>query len=372
MSGLYLHIPYCRKRCTYCDFHFSTTFDSYRAQLQSALVRELEIRAQSHQMLIQTIYFGGGTPSLLNEAELAQLFKTIRRHYIVADACEITFEVNPEDINEQQLTMWKAVGINRLSIGLQTFSNENLSWMNRAHNVQDGLHGVALAQKMGFDNISVDLIYGLPQQSLTDWSAALAQVFNLNIQHLSAYCLTVEPKTALQHLVQKKQLQPADENLQSEQFLALLDFAKKAGFVHYEISNFAKPGFHSQHNSAYWRFEPYIGIGPSAHSFNGQARRWNIANNSAYIKGVGHNEDWYQTETLTAKERRNEQILLGLRTIWGLDLSKFEANWTQKESAQIEEFARLNWLLINKESMVLTEIGKLHADGIAAALFRVD
>jgi len=372
MNGLYLHIPYCRKRCTYCDFHFSTTFESYRVQLQNALIQELEIRSQSHQIPLQTIYFGGGTPSILHRAELEQLFATIRKHYVVFDDCEITFEVNPEDINEQHLKLWKDVGINRLSIGLQTFSNENLSWMNRAHNVQQGLTGVTLAQQMGFDNISIDLIYGLPDQSLTDWSAALDQVFKLNIQHLSAYCLTIEPKTALQHLVRKKALQPANEQLQSDQFLTLLEYAKQEGFVHYEISNFSKPGFHSKHNSAYWRFEPYIGIGPSAHSFNGQARRWNVANNSAYIKGVGQNEDWYQTEILTANERRNEQILLGLRTIWGLDLSKFEANWTQKESAQIEEFARLNWLLINEKRMVLTEEGKLHADGIAAALFRVD
>jgi len=372
MSGLYLHIPFCRKRCTYCDFHFSTTFENYRSSLIRALVQELVLRSTKFNGSIQTIYFGGGTPSILNESELSLLFDTIRQHYIVAPDAEISFEANPEDITVENLTTWKSVGINRLSIGLQTFSDADLQWMNRAHLVSDGLEGIRLAQQLGFDNISVDLIYGLPGQSLAAWQASLDAVFKLGVQHLSAYCLTIEPKTTLNHLVRKKKLQPADEVLQSEQFLELLTKAKSFGFEQYEISNFCLPGLHSKHNSSYWKFLPYIGIGPSAHSFDGRQRRWNVRNNTIYTKGVGKNEMWYETEQLSANEYRNEQILLGLRTAWGLDLNALKAGFTVKENAQIEEFARLNWLTLADHKMILTEEGKLHADGIAAALFRLD
>ncbi len=372
MSGLYLHIPFCRKRCTYCDFHFSTTFENYRGSLISALVQELVLRSTMSNSSIQTIYFGGGTPSILNESELRLIFDTIRQHYIVAPDAEISFEANPEDSTVENLTTWKSVGINRLSIGLQTFSDADLQWMNRAHLVSDGLEGIRSAQQLGFDNISVDLIYGLPGQSLAAWQASLDAVFKLGVQHLSAYCLTIEPKTALNHLVRKKKLQPADEVLQSEQFLELLTKAKSFGFEQYEISNFSLPGLHSKHNSSYWKFLPYIGIGPSAHSFDGHQRRWNVRNNTIYTKGVGKNETWYETEVLSENEYRNEQILLGLRTSWGLDLNALKAGFTAKENAQIEEFARLNWLTLADHKMILTEEGKLHADGIAATLFRLD
>jgi oxygen-independent coproporphyrinogen-3 oxidase len=372
MSGLYLHIPFCRKRCTYCDFHFSTTFENYRQDLINALVLEVALRSKPSVGPIQTIYFGGGTPSILSKTELAQIFAAIHAHYIIVEDCEISFEVNPEDINLENLAAWKASGINRLSIGLQTFSDADLQWMNRAHLVSDGLKGIKLAQQLGFDNISVDLIYGLPGQTLDAWEASLAAVFELRVQHLSAYCLTIEPKTALNHLVHKKKLQPADEVLQSEQFLALLNKAKRFGFEQYEISNFSLPGFHSKHNSSYWKFLPYIGIGPSAHSFDGKHRRWNVRNNTAYTKSVGKNDNWFECEILTENECRNEQILLGLRTTWGLDLTTLKEAFTAKENAQIEEFARLNLMKLTDQKMILTEEGRLHADGIAAALFRLD
>jgi oxygen-independent coproporphyrinogen-3 oxidase len=336
------------------------------------LVQELVLRSTTSKSVIQTIYFGGGTPSILTESELRLLFTTIKQHYIVAPDAEISFEANPEDINPESLTTWKSLGINRLSIGLQTFSDADLQWMNRAHLVNDGLEGIKLAQQLGFDNISVDLIYGLPGQSLAAWQASLDAVFKLGVQHLSAYCLTVEPKTALNHLVRKKKLQPADEVLQSEQFLALLTKAKTFCFEQYEISNFSLPGLHSKHNSSYWKFLPYIGIGPSAHSFDGSERRWNVRNNTIYTKCVGKNEQWYETEVLSANAYRNEQILLGLRTVWGLDLTALKEAFNRKENAQIEEFARLNWLTVADQKMILTEEGKLHADGISAALFRLD
>ncbi len=372
MSGLYLHIPFCRKRCTYCDFHFSTTFENYRSSLIAALVRELILRSPESISPLQTIYFGGGTPSILTIEELGLIFEAIHYHYQVTSDCEISFEANPEDINPENLAAWKALGMNRLSIGLQTFSNEDLLWMNRAHQVKDGLEGIKLAQNLGFDNISVDLIYGLPGQSLAAWEASLAAVFKLRVQHLSAYCLTIEPKTALNHLVRKKKLQPADEVLQSAQFLSLLDKSKTFGFEQYEISNFSLQGFHSKHNSSYWKFEPYIGIGPSAHSFDGKKRRWNVRNNTIYIKNVGKNESWFESEFLSENEYRNEQILLGLRTIWGLDVRTLKSTFTTKEKAQIKEFALLGWLSWEKDQIALTQEGKLHADGIAAALFRLD
>jgi oxygen-independent coproporphyrinogen-3 oxidase len=372
MSGVYLHIPFCRKRCTYCDFHFSTTFESYRSDLLAAIAKELDLRASEAYGELQSVYFGGGTPSILSFGELEELFKHIHENYKLATDCEITFEVNPEDISADNLRFWKDVGINRLSIGLQTFTDSDLQWMNRAHQVKDGLDGIRLARQVGFENISVDLIYGLPGQSLSAWQKSLEAVFELQIQHFSAYCLTIEPQTALHHLVSKKKLQPAEETLQSDQFLHLIEHARVNGFEQYEISNFALPGFHSRHNSSYWKFQPYIGVGPSAHSFDGKSRRWNIRNNTLYTQGVGKTDSWFEVEDLSDNERRNEQILLGLRTKWGLDEALLSSNWTQKESAQIDAYARLNLLLKVDGRIVLTEQGKLQADGIAAALFRVD
>ncbi len=372
MSGLYLHIPFCRKRCTYCDFHFSTTFENYRTDLIAALGQELYFRKNESQSALRSIYFGGGTPSLLHEKELQSIFKEIHQHYELTKDCEITLEANPEDINEANLMAWSLVGINRLSIGLQTLSDGDLQWMNRAHSVQDGIRAIALAQRFGFENISVDLIYGLPGLSLDFWKHTLKSVLELGIQHLSAYCLTVEPKTALNYMVRTKKLQPANEVLQSDQFMELVNQAQMHGFEHYEISNFSLPGLHSKHNSSYWQFLPYIGVGPSAHSFDGKMRRWNIRNNTQYIRGVGKNDKWFDCEILTPNELRNEQILLGLRTKWGLDLNRFSTHWTKKESAQILQFARLNWIKVQGSTLLLTDLGKLHADGIAAALFRLD
>ena len=372
MSGIYLHIPFCRKRCTYCDFHFSTTFESYRGALLDAIILEIQLRSSELKGPAQTIYFGGGTPSLLSKEELSMLFAALHAHVALDSNAEITLEANPEDISEANLLAWKQLGINRLSIGIQTLSDQTLSWMNRVHGVQEALSAVRLAQKLGFDNISVDLIYGLPNLDNKQWEQAIEQVLNLEVQHLSAYCLTVEPKTALNHLVRKKKLQPADETQQSEQFLRLLALANQKGFEQYEISNFSLPGFHSRHNSSYWDFKPYVGIGPSAHSFDGQTRRWNVRNNTTYTKGVGKNENWFEVERLSSNEQRNEQILLGLRTKRGLDTGKLASVWTQKENAQIEEFARLGWLKQDQEMLILTDLGKLHADGIAADLFRID
>ncbi|MEN9699265.1 MAG: radical family heme chaperone HemW [Bacteroidota bacterium] len=372
MGGLYVHIPFCRKRCTYCDFHFSTTFENYRSALIGALCLELKNRASESTGPLQTLYFGGGTPSLLRAPEWQQLFDQLHQSYLLEATSEITIEANPEDLNLENLMLWRSLGINRLSIGIQSFENENLKWMNRAHAATDAVLGVKRAQECGFSNISVDLIYGLPGQQLSHWKQELETLRKLQVQHLSAYCLTVEPKTALNYLVRRKKLQAADELIQTAHYQYLLEWAEANGFEHYEISNFSTPGHQSKHNRSYWQFKPYIGIGPSAHSFDGKSRRWNVRNNTHYIRSVGKTNDWFERELLTKNERWNEQLLVGLRTKWGVMLSDLEGPFTAAEQATIEAYSKQDLLVKTPTQLFLTERGKWQADGIAAALFRVD
>ena len=375
MAGIYVHIPFCKKRCSYCDFHFSTTFSSYREKLIAAICLELEIRkTELVDVPVETIYFGGGTPSLLTKEELAAILSAIHTHFEVSVNSEITFEVNPDDASEENLSTWKELGINRLSIGLQSFQETDLAWMNRSHSTQQGETAVRLAQAHGFDNISIDLIYGLPALSNEQWLSHLNRALSLNVQHISSYCLTIEPKTALNDFVAKGKLSRPTEDQQSEQFDLLVQTLRQSGFEHYEISNFAKDQKYAKHNSSYWNFTPYVGVGPSAHSFNGHQRRWNVANNTKYYKEVGKNEDWFELETLSASEKWNEYFLTGLRTKWGIlkrsisDLGGFNAT----ELKQLETYLRTDLMLENQENYVLTEKGKLQADGIAASFFRLD
>ena len=375
MAGIYVHIPFCKKRCSYCDFHFSTTFSSYREKLIAAICLELEIRkTELVDVPVETIYFGGGTPSLLTKEELAAILSAIQTHFEVSVNSEITFEVNPDDASEENLSTWKELGINRLSIGLQSFQETDLAWMNRSHSTQQGETAVRLAQAHGFDNISIDLIYGLPALSNEQWLSHLNRALSLNVQHISSYCLTIEPKTALNDFVAKGKLSRPTEDQQSEQFDLLVQTLRQSGFEHYEISNFAKDQKYAKHNSSYWNFTPYVGVGPSAHSFNGHQRRWNVANNTKYYKEVGKNEDWFELETLSAAEKWNEYFLTGLRTKWGIlkrsisDLGGFNA----AELKQLETYLSTDLMLENQENYVLTEKGKLQADGIASSFFRLD
>ena len=375
MAGIYVHIPFCKKRCSYCDFHFSTTFSSYREKLIAAICLELEIRkTELVDVPVETIYFGGGTPSLLIKEELAAILSAIQTHFEVSVNSEITFEVNPDDASEENLSTWKELGINRLSIGLQSFQETDLAWMNRSHSTQQGETAVRLAQAHGFDNISIDLIYGLPALSNEQWLSHLNRALSLNVQHISSYCLTIEPKTALNDFVAKGKLSRPTEDQQSEQFDLLVQTLRQSGFEHYEISNFAKDQKYAKHNSSYWNFTPYVGVGPSAHSFNGHQRRWNVANNTKYYKEVGKNEDWFELETLSAAEKWNEYFLTGLRTKWGIlkrsisDLGGFNA----AELKQLETYLSTDLMLENQENYVLTEKGKLQADGIASSFFRLD
>lgn len=375
MAGIYVHIPFCKKRCTYCDFHFSTTFSTYREKLIQAICLELSLRSSElTNVPIQSLYFGGGTPSLLTAEELQSIVHSVRLNYQLLEHAEITFEVNPEDANVDNLKAWKEAGINRLSIGLQSFQASDLSWMNRSHSTDEGEMAVRMAQEQGFDNISIDLIYGLPDLSNEQWLHHLERALQLNVQHISAYCLTIESKTALEHFVNNGKLKRPTEDQQGEQFDFLVRTLKQAGFEQYEISNFAKDQKYARHNSSYWNFTSYVGVGPSAHSFNGNQRRWNIANNSKYYQQVGKDDDWYEEETLSPTEKWNEFFLTGLRTKWGVLKENMEdlGGMTADEQKLLTTYVETGFIFEEADRLILTEKGKLQADGIASAFFRLD
>lgn len=375
MAGIYVHIPFCKKRCSYCDFHFSTTFSSYREKLISAICVELTLRKDElKDEPIKTIYFGGGTPSLLTMEELSQIMEFIQANYDMSRLSEITFEVNPEDASTENLLAWKKLGINRLSIGLQSFQESDLRWMNRAHTIDQGIEAVRRAQKLGFSNISIDLIYGLPGLSNEQWMEHLDRAISLKVQHISSYCLTIEPKTVLKHQVDKGKLVNPSEEQQSEQFEILVRTLHDAGFEQYEISNFAKDGNYAQHNSAYWTLTSYIGVGPSAHSFNGAVRRWNVANNTSYYQQVGKNNHWFEEELLSISAKWNECFLTGLRTKWGVSKEKIEefGGFEPDEEMQLANYISSGLMQEKEKCFTLTEKGKLQADGISASFFRLD
>ncbi len=373
MAGIYVHIPFCRKRCSYCDFHFSTTFSKYRGELISAINREIELRKNELNASIETIYFGGGTPSLLTKEELSSILETIHQSFDFKKDVEITLEVNPEDVTEKTTSYWKNLGVNRISIGLQSFKESDLKWMNRAHDLDQGFYAVELLKKQGFKNISVDLIYGLPGLTLKEWEQHLCQVIALDIQHISAYCLTVEKRTALNHFVKTGKLKTPSDDTQSEQFTLMLRILAQNGFLQYEISNFAKPEFESKHNSSYWQNKPYLGVGPSAHSFDGETRRWNVSNNTYYYKNVGKNDSWFEAEILTKHDQWNELFLTGLRTTWGVSkitLTEFGI-LSDSEKKNLDTLINSGDLFETETAFVLTEKGRLKADGIAASFFRI-
>lgn len=371
MAGIYIHIPFCKQACTYCDFHFSTTFDKYRSALIEAILQELEQRKDYlDSERIETIYFGGGTPSLLIGLELKSILSKINSIYNVDDYAEITLEANPDDISIERLQEWKKLGVNRLSIGLQSFLQSDLDWMNRAHTAEESENAVKLAKEFGF-SLTVDLIYGLPERSLEEWKSNIDKLISLAPNHISAYCLTVENKTVLSNWVEKGKIDPASEDEQAEQFLLLLEVLEKAGYQQYEISNFAKEGEYSKHNSNYWKGVSYLGVGPSAHSFNGESRRWNVANNRKYIDGVASTKEYSESEILTPKDRFNEAVMTGLRTIWGVNMDDLRWHHCTNKlfDNRLEEFKNEGLLEINKSNIILTKKGKLQADYIASELF---
>ncbi len=370
MAGIYIHIPFCKSACHYCNFHFSTSL-RYKPELLNALAKEIVLqRPYLSGESLETVYFGGGTPSLCTVEELQTLVRTIRENYTVTTDAEVTIEVNPDDITTEKLEGWKAAGVTRLSIGLQSFFEEDLRWMNRAHTAEQAKQTLELALTY-FPNITIDLIYGVPGLTDEKWKVNIDTALSLGIPHLSCYALTVEPKTPLDKLIRTQQREPVDPDKQSDQFLYLMERMEQAGFEHYEISNFAKPGFRSRHNSSYWKGRPYLGIGPSAHSFNGSSRQWNVANNQQYIAALEKNEIPFEIEVLTVSQQRNEQIMIALRTMEGLDVS----GWPVADQIEFEKEATpfLNSGQMMKSGTVfcLTKEGRLLADGIAAALFRL-
>ena len=320
MAGIYIHIPFCKKACHYCNFHFSTSTKQIEP-LVDCLLKEIVLRKDYTKETIETIYFGGGTPSILSAEQIQKILQAVKDNYIVSNDAEITLESNPDDIAADKLLQWKAMGINRLSIGIQSFREEDLLWMNRAHNASQAYNCIKLAQEYGFNNITIDLIYGVPNLSDEHWKENINTALSLNIPHLSCYALTVEPKTALDKLIQTKKKEAVDTDKQATHFLILMEALNNAGFEHYEISNFAIPGYRSKHNSSYWQGKHYVGIGPSAHSFNGDSRQWNVANNALYIQAINNNILPSEKEILTPHQQFNEYVMTALRTIDGIDLN---------------------------------------------------
>jgi oxygen-independent coproporphyrinogen-3 oxidase len=373
MAGIYVHIPFCRVACYYCNFHFSVSLktknDLLEALLKEATLRKDYLGGES----IGTVYLGGGTPSLMEGREIAVLMDQLRAHFTISPGGEITLEANPDDINATKLEAWKTAGINRLSIGIQSFFEEDLRWMNRAHSAEQAKTCVPLAQEQGFNNISIDLIYGSPGLTDEKWMENIRRAIDFKLPHLSCYALTVEPGTALQTMIHQHKKKPVEPEQQARQFLILVDELEKAGYEHYEISNFAKPGQRSRHNSSYWAGVKYLGLGPSAHSFNGQSRQWNIAHNPQYIKAMQEGAHAFEKEELTSTQKVNEYIMTALRTMEGLDLARVETHFGKDRRIAIQQsakkFLETNRLKQDGSRLQLTREGKLFADGIAADLF---
>jgi len=324
MAGIYIHIPFCKQACSYCDFHFSTKLTNKKSVL-SAIEKELKLRSNYlGQELVDTIYLGGGTPSLLSEIELQSIFQTVLNNYTVSDHAEITLEANPDDLTKVKLQELKQTPINRLSIGVQSFFEEDLRFMNRAHNAKEAVTSIQNAKEVGFDNLSIDLIFGSQTTSNEMWQRNLSIFFDLGINHLSAYSLTVEEKTALAHNIAKGKVENIDDEKNYTQYLILQNAIKENGFEQYELSNYCIDESYSKHNTSYWQNKKYLGIGPSAHSFNGISRQWNVKNNTLYTKAINEGNSYFEKEELSEIDRYHEYLITSLRTKWGVDVSKMD------------------------------------------------
>lgn len=376
MAGIYLHIPFCKQQCHYCDFHFSTSLKNKEAVVQALLA---EIKLQQDYLAreeISSIYFGGGTPSLLSEKELMLLFEHLHQHFSIHSEAEITLEANPDDLNAKKIQALRHTPINRFSIGVQSFQDADLQFMNRAHTGEEALSSIKGVQDAGWENITIDLIYGSPTLTDVDWSKNMTTALDLEVPHISAYALTVEEKTALHHFIKQKKCAPVDEAQSARQFQQLMQTLEKAGFIQYEISNFGKEGFFAQHNSSYWKGAHYLGLGPSAHSFNGKSRQWNIANNVRYIQSIQKGEIPFEAEQLNETQRYNDYILTALRTIWGVNLPFLKSHFSpllfDYLSHSAKKWIESGHILRFSKKLTLSEKGKLMADNIAADLFYVD
>ena len=375
MAGVYLHIPFCRHKCNYCNF-FSVASVKYRDIFVEALLREIEERYDYLEgETVNTVYFGGGTPSLLKVEEINQIVEKLKKHLPFNDAVEITLEANPDDLSFDKIQQIKnETPVNRFSIGVQSFFDDDLQYLDRVHTSSDALRVIGDVKKAGFNNITIDLIYGIPGLTEKKWRKNLEIFFDFDLPHLSSYSLTVEPKTALAHQIQKAKRPEPDEELSIRHFEILMEETSRHGFVHYEISNFAKKGFYSKHNSIYWLGGHYLGLGPSAHSFNGKSRQWNVASVSQYVHAGKVNKIIVEKEVLTETQRYNEYVMTSLRTAWGIDTEHIEnvfgLSYKNYFLRNIDPFLKKNHVEQKGNRFVLTNQGKLFADGIAAELFR--
>lgn len=373
MAGIYIHIPFCKQACHYCDFHFSTSIQ-YKGDLLSALVKEIKLQKDylSNEN-IETIYFGGGTPSLLSGDEVSVLIEEIQKNFKVIINPEITLEANPDDLNLKKLKEFRNTEINRFSIGVQSFFDEDLKWMNRAHQALEAEVAIKRAQDFGFENLSIDLIYGFSLLTEEKWRANIQNAVEFQIPHISSYNLIIEQKTALYKFVKSGKEKNVDDLQSATQFEILMETLEHNGFEHYEISSFAKPKQYAKHNTNYWKGISYLGIGPSAHSFNGESRQWNVANNAKYLAELNLSKIPFEKELLSKNDKFNEYLMTGLRTMWGLDLDKitkdFGADYKSYLVKNAEEFLEKEQLLILDEKIKLTKKGKFFADSIAAELF---
>jgi len=383
MAGIYLHIPFCKQACYYCDFHFSTSLKR-KEEMILALVKELKLRKEELQNeMIESIYFGGGTPSLLTIVEIQLLVDTVYKNYEVVDNPEITLEANPDDLNDDQIEKLKNTKINRLSIGIQSFFNEDLKALNRAHSAEEAKRSLSVATRY-FNNITIDLIYGIPTMSNARWTENLKIAFDSGVNHISSYALTIEPKTALDTFIKKGKYPPIDEEKALNHFNILVEETAKKGFKQYEISNFGKHDCFSKHNTSYWIGKSYMGIGPSAHSYNGTHRSWNVSNNAKYLKAIQSDTIPQEIEKLTVKDKFNEKIMTGLRTIWGISMNEivinFGTDYYEHLLKNSKEFINQQFLEIvtfsdsnnnNLEVLKITKKGKFLVDGIASELFMI-
>lgn len=383
MSGIYIHIPFCKQACHYCDFHFSTSLKA-KHKLVEALKKELILRkSEGIGETVETIYFGGGTPSVLEISELRSIIETVYAHYQVSTRPEITLEANPDDLTDESIfKSYQSIGINRLSIGIQSFFDQDMKLMNRAHNANEAKRCLQSA-KIYFDNISIDLIYGIPGMTVARWLENVETALSFEVPHLSCYALTVELKTALHSFIKKGIVQAPDDEMAQLHFQILAETLEKHNFIHYELSNFGREGYFSKNNTAYWLGKKYIGIGPSAHSYDGQSRSWNVSNNHLYINSLKENRLPFEKEILTQKDRFNEAVMTGLRTIWGISFEKIRTDFGPHYLDYLMQQARphlQNKLLsIQKdlrspgnESLTVTQKGKFLSDGITSDLFLLD
>ena len=374
MAGLYIHIPFCKKACHYCNFHFSTSLKN-RKKIISSMIKEIEIKSIGYEDLIETIYFGGGTPSLLSIIEIDSLIKAVINNFKISTKPEITLEANPDDLNTLKLKELSNSLINRLSIGIQSFNDQDLKLMNRSHNSFDSINCIDNSLKY-FDNISIDLIYGMPNSNLISWEKNLNLALNWDLNHISAYALTVEPKTALEKYIQKEIILPLDEEFVYDQFNLMYDKLSDLNYINYELSSFAKKGYFSKNNSGYWLGKKYVGIGPSSHSFDGFSRSWNVSNNKLYVIDIKNNKMYHQKEKLTHIDQYNEYIMTGLRTMWGISLSNLQEKFGKKIENHFvkksKKFIESKLLIIENDLIKTSKKGKFLSDGIASELFLIN